>query len=129
MNSRFLKICEKIRVHLNEQDLSQSQADMNQSNAQADMPKSNNIEASTNMQSALPVVENQNQKIVSLVNGIKNFYADEKKLTFNEINTIKSLPIDTSDDTINKTIDVLIKIFNPSKIDTKPENIENSDYA
>jgi hypothetical protein len=129
MNSRFLKICEKIRVHLNEQDLSQSQADMNQSNAQADMPKSNDIEASTNMQSALPVVENQNQKIVSLVNGIKNFYADEKKLTFNEINTIKSLPIDTSDDTINKTIDVLIKIFNPSKIDTKPENIENSDYA
>jgi hypothetical protein len=129
MNSRFLKICEKIRVHLNEQDLSQSQADMSQSNAQADMPKSNDIEASTNMQSALPVVENQNQKIVSLVNGIKNFYADEKKLTFNEINTIKSLPIDTSDDTINKTIDVLIKIFNPSKIDTKPENIENSDYA
>jgi hypothetical protein len=124
MNSKFLKICEKIRVHLNEQNLNEVDPSV------ADQPaptQSPDAESTPNTPSDIPVLSNQ--EIVSVVNGLKNFYSEKKELTSNEIDAIKALPTDTSDSSVKKIIDTLNNIFNPSKIDTKPENIENSNFT
>jgi DNA/RNA endonuclease YhcR with UshA esterase domain len=124
MNSKFLKICEKIRTHLNEQNLNEVDPTANEQPTPNISP---DTESTTNTPSDIPVLTNQ--EIVSVVNGLRNFYSEKKELTSNEIDAIKALPTDTSDSSVKKIIDTLNNIFNPVKIDTKPENIENSNFS
>jgi hypothetical protein len=132
MNSRFLKICEQVKRGLNEQDASQSlgQSISNDPTATLDpqQPSTNQeVMPSSDEKSQLPVATNKD--IVSAVKSIKNFYAQKKQLSPNDIDRIKMLSDDESDENINKIIKTLNGIFNPvDTIDTNPQNVPNSDF-
>jgi hypothetical protein len=130
MNSKFLKICEQVRRSLIEQNLDPSTGTLPDPSAPPEVDQTQSTEQSTpqssDEQSQLPVATNQ--EIISAVKSIKNFYAKDGKLDTSDVDLIRNLSDDESDENIKKVITTLNNIFNPTKkIDTNPANVPNSD--
>jgi hypothetical protein len=130
MNSKFLKICEQVRRSLIEQNLDPSTGTLPDPSAPPEVDQTQSTEQSTpqssDEQSQLPVATNQ--EIISTVKSIKNFYAKDGKLDPSDVDLIRNLSDDESDENIKKVITTLNNIFNPTKkIDTNPANVPNSD--
>jgi hypothetical protein len=136
MESKFLKICESLRKKINEQ---QNTPVDNQSTAPETSAPSDNSSANENQQSQQPEVNltdklpselpvATNEEIINLVQSIKNFYADNKKLEDKDIEELKNLDLTVSDKNIKNLILKLTNKFSPMVIDTNPENIKDSRY-
>lgn len=126
MNSKFLSICEKIRKTINEQNGLQD-APIAGSEDLTQQPAEQQATPMSDEESELPVASNQ--QIVSVLKAIKGFYGKNKELNTSDVERIKMLSDDESDENIKKIIDTLNNVFNPVEtIDTNPKNVPNSDF-
>lgn len=127
MNSKFISICEKIRKTINEQNGLQDAPVAGADQAQDMPPDAQQPTPLSDEKSELPVASNQ--QIVSVLKSLKNFYGQNKELNSTDVERIKMLSDDESDENIKKIIDTLNGVFNPVEtIDTNPKNVPNSDF-
>ena len=146
MNSKFLKICEKIKKQLNEANgetynplvddsgNNPTQQDINTSEPAEEIKVSDNLESETQLVS--------NNQIVSLLNSFKIFLQNEKIKKFLQkeeilkpetFNKIIMLPDTISDKNALEIINELIQILDPTKkleVNTKelPQEIPDSRF-
>ena len=135
MESKFLKICESLRKKINEQnnqlDPANPQSQVSEPSTSTEVSpvndqQNNDINLSDKNSSLIPVATNE--EIVKLIQSIKDFYADDKKLKDTDIEELKSLDLTINDKNIKDIISKLITKFSPTIIDTNPENIKDSRY-
>lgn len=133
MKSKFLSICERIRKQINEEngmpgDPQQTPMDNQPVSAPEETePQENQDIKASDEQSELPVASNQ--EIISVLKSLKNFYGKNNNLDSEDIERIKMLSDDESDENIKNVIKTLNNIFNPVQtIDTNPKNVPNSDF-
>jgi hypothetical protein len=127
MNSKFLSICEKIRKTINEQNGLQDAPIAGSEDPTQPQSPEQQATSMSDEESELPVASNQ--QIVSVLKAIKGFYGKNKELNTSDVERIKMLSDDESDENIKKIIDTLNSVFNPVEtIDTNPKNVPNSDF-
>lgn len=137
MNSKFLKICEQVKLALNEQDNNSSLGSSVPSEPSMEgqpsltpsmtTPNAEPTTPASDEESKLPVASNK--EIISALKSIKNFYRQKKQLNQSDVERLQMLSDDESDENVKKIIKTLNNIFNPvDTIDTNPKNVPNSDF-
>jgi hypothetical protein len=134
MNSKFLKLCERVKQTLNEQSLGSSIDDSAGQESTLPIGEPTSQPQSTEQpqmtsdeKSELPVATNK--EIISAVKSLKNFYGKKKQLNATDIERIQMLSDDESDENVKNIIKTINNVFNPiDTIDTNPKNVPNSNY-
>jgi hypothetical protein len=131
MNSKFLKLCERVKHTLNEQSLGSSIDDSsgNQEPTQpiSELQPTEQPQMTSDEKSELPVASNK--EIISAIKSLKNFYGKKKELNSTDIERLRMLSDDESDENVKHIIKTINNVFNPvDTIDTNPKNVPNSNY-